>query len=141
MPAGPTPFKYTASPALQYILVMSPSDGDRELPLLPELRKYQVSLLFNSTISCYVKARHTQHAHLLKSQLITRLPNTHYRLISVNSSSALKISHTTNLACHFIETRLVRSASVCVLVWAPPLLIHLGHCLCIIQWFTYCWFK
>ncbi len=60
MPAGSTPFKYTATTlALEYIFPMSPSDADRELPLLPELRKYQVSLSSNSTISIYVKARHT----------------------------------------------------------------------------------
>lgn len=54
MSAGPTPFKYTATLTLQYIFIMSLSDADRELPLLPGFRKYQVSLSFKSAISSCV---------------------------------------------------------------------------------------
>lgn len=61
MSAGPTPFKYTATLALQYIFTMSLSDADRELPLLPGFRKYQVSLSFKSTISSCVWARRTHN--------------------------------------------------------------------------------
>lgn len=107
MPAAPTPFTHTAAPALQYIFIVSPWDADRELPLLPEVRKYQVSLLFSCT-------RHTWNVHLLMGNKYTITKPSFLLTCSVPFSSVRE--YYTPLTVHVIyETNVWSGRWLCVL--------------------------